>query len=136
MKKYDLSKVMKRAWELKKENTKNIFSVCLQISWKEIKEGAKMRKEITKDYENNTLTLTTSKRQKAWLAEIVGTDEKYTFNRKFLNASEDGGRWLDFKLEDGKLYCWKEYDEQQFGVVEGGKLYEISKQDTLELINK
>jgi len=93
-----------------------------------------MKKEITREYENYTLTLTTSNRQKAWLAEITGTDETYTFARKFLEVSEDGGRWIDYKLEDGKLYCWNQSNEQHFGTVENGKLYEINKQDTLELV--
>lgn len=32
-----LRKVMKRAWEIKKENVKNIFSICLKMAWAEIK---------------------------------------------------------------------------------------------------
>lgn len=32
-----LRKVMKRAWEIKKENVKNIFSMCLKMAWTEIK---------------------------------------------------------------------------------------------------
>ena len=90
--------------------------------------------ELTKNYENYTLTLLTSNRQRAWLAEVVGADERYTFNRKFLDVYEDGGRWLDFMLEDNKLYNWFESNEQQFGIVQNGKLYEINKQDALELI--
>lgn len=39
MKKYDLSKIMKRAWEIKKENKKNIFSICLQLAWEEAKKA-------------------------------------------------------------------------------------------------
>ena len=38
MKKYNLSAIMKRAWELKKENEKNIFSLCLKMAWEEAKE--------------------------------------------------------------------------------------------------
>ena len=94
-----------------------------------------MKKEITRTYENYTLTITTSNRQKAWMAEIVGKDERYGFGRKFLDVYEDGGRWVDYRLENGKLYCWKEKDEQQYGIVEGGKLYEISKQDAVEIVN-
>jgi hypothetical protein len=93
-----------------------------------------MKKEITRDYENNTLTLVTSNRQRAWLAEITGKDEKYIFARKFLEPSDDGGRYIDFTLEEGKLYCWNESKEQHFGIVENGKLYEISKQDAKEIV--
>lgn len=37
MKKYNLSGIMTRAWELKKTNTENIFSVCLKMAWDEAK---------------------------------------------------------------------------------------------------
>ena len=54
MKKYNLSKIMKRAWEIKKENVKNIFSICLKMAWAEIKKG--VNKMITtikySDYKN------------------------------------------------------------------------------------
>ena len=38
MKKYNLSAIMKRAWEIKKENERNIFSLCLKMAWEEAKE--------------------------------------------------------------------------------------------------
>ena len=38
MKKYNLSAIMKRAWEIKKEDERNIFSLCLKMAWKEEKE--------------------------------------------------------------------------------------------------
>ena len=38
MKKYNLSAIMKRAWEIKKENERNIFSLCLKMAWEEEKE--------------------------------------------------------------------------------------------------
>lgn len=38
MKKYNLSNIMKRAWEIKKENKYNIFSICLKMAWFEAKE--------------------------------------------------------------------------------------------------
>lgn len=37
--KYNLSGIMKRAWEIKKENGKNIFGICLQIAWVEAKNS-------------------------------------------------------------------------------------------------
>lgn len=37
MAKYNLSKIMTRAWELKKENTENIFGECLKMAWSEAK---------------------------------------------------------------------------------------------------
>ena len=44
--KYDLRKIMKRAWEIKKENSRNIFSLCLKAAWKEAKEENKLPKLI------------------------------------------------------------------------------------------
>ena len=93
-----------------------------------------MKREVGREYENGVLTLTTSIKRKAWMAEIAGTDETYIFARKFLEVLEDGGRWFDYKLEDGKLYCWSELSEQHFGIMENGKLYEINKNDALEII--
>lgn len=37
--KYNLSKIMKRAWEIKRTTT-NIFSICLKKSWAEAKQPA------------------------------------------------------------------------------------------------
>lgn len=31
----NLSKIMKRAWEIKKEDNRNIFGLCLKIAWEE-----------------------------------------------------------------------------------------------------
>jgi len=41
MKKYNLSQIMKRAWEIKKENSNNIFSICLKMAWAEAKATKK-----------------------------------------------------------------------------------------------
>jgi hypothetical protein len=38
-KKYNLSKIMKRAWELKRSYVDAIFSECLKEAWLEAKEG-------------------------------------------------------------------------------------------------
>lgn len=44
--KYDLRKIMKRAWEIKKENSKNIFSLCLKIAWEEAKKETSLPKLV------------------------------------------------------------------------------------------
>ena len=44
--KYDLKKIMSRAWEIKKENSRNIFSLCLKMAWEEAKEEIKLPKLI------------------------------------------------------------------------------------------
>lgn len=37
MKKYDLSKIMKRAHEIKREDKKNVWGICLKMAWNEVK---------------------------------------------------------------------------------------------------
>ena len=44
--KYDLRKIMKRAWEIKKENSRNIFSLCLKMAWEEAKEETSLPKLV------------------------------------------------------------------------------------------
>ena len=44
--KYDLRKIMKRAWEIKKENSKNIFSLCLKMAWEEAKKETSLPKLV------------------------------------------------------------------------------------------
>lgn len=44
--KYDLKKIMKRAWQIKKENERNIFSLCLKIAWAEAKEEQELPKLV------------------------------------------------------------------------------------------
>ena len=94
-----------------------------------------IKKEEVKDFEDGMLTLITSNRQRAWVAEIIGTDEKYGFARNFISEpTVDGGRWVDYELSEGKIYNWNEGRTQYFGIVENGKLYEISKRDVENLI--
>lgn len=35
--KYNRAEIMKRAWEIKKEDPRNIWSLCLQMAWAEAK---------------------------------------------------------------------------------------------------
>lgn len=42
MKKYNLSEIMKRAWQIKKTNGNNIFSICLKMAWNEAKATSEM----------------------------------------------------------------------------------------------
>lgn len=44
--KYDLRKIMKRAWEIKKENSKNIFFLCLKMAWEEAKGRVSLPKLV------------------------------------------------------------------------------------------
>ena len=47
--KYNLSQIMKRAWEIKRENRDNVFAICLSIAWEEarnMKEKEIFNKEV------------------------------------------------------------------------------------------
>jgi len=46
MKKFNLSQIMKRAWEIKKENTENIFAECLRMAWMEAKKSVAVEKTL------------------------------------------------------------------------------------------
>lgn len=46
MKKYDLHRIMRRAWQIKKQNERNIFSLCLKIAWAETKEEQELPKLV------------------------------------------------------------------------------------------
>ena len=43
MKKYNLSNIMKRAWEIKRKNNENLFPLCLKMAWDEAKETKKTK---------------------------------------------------------------------------------------------
>lgn len=46
MKKYNLHRIMRRAWQIKKENERNIFSICLKMAWAEAKEEQELPKLV------------------------------------------------------------------------------------------
>lgn len=46
MKKYDLHRIMRRAWQIKKKNERNIFSLCLKMAWAEAKEEQELPKLV------------------------------------------------------------------------------------------
>ncbi len=93
--------------------------------------------EVTDCWENGKLSLLDSNRQPAWVARINGLDPKYGLARQFINKSLaiPEGRCLCYVLSDG-AYCWNEYSEQHYGIVENGKLYEISKLDMVNLFTE
>ena len=86
MKKEMLSKVMKRAWEIKKQDVRNIFGICLKMAWAEIKEVAKAVKEKftgvarlvvdESDFNGNENFFTFKRWQKAGKDRIYMTDRK------------------------------------------------------------
>lgn len=141
--KKDMRKVFTEAHRITREMVKEYgmdyrtqFAITLSYLLNKEDEQVKLiKKEEVRDFEDGMLTLTTSNNQRAWVAEITGTDEKYGFARSFINEpTVDGGRWVDYELSEGKIYNWNEGRRQHFGIVENGKLYEISKRDVENLI--
>ncbi len=59
--KYDRKAIMKKAWEIKKENEKNIFALCLKMAWAIAKKEAEA-KELPE--------LQGSVKQVAWAKDI------------------------------------------------------------------
>lgn len=45
MKKFSLKNIMKRAWEIKKQDSQNLFSLCLKMAWSEAKAPKKAVKK-------------------------------------------------------------------------------------------
>lgn len=46
MKRFNLHRIMKRAWEIKRQDKRNIFSICLKMAWEEAKEETSLPKLI------------------------------------------------------------------------------------------
>lgn len=44
--KYNMKEIMTRAWEIKRENTENMFSLCLKMAWAEAKEAGSKKKRV------------------------------------------------------------------------------------------
>lgn len=74
--KYDRQTIMKRAWQIKKEDSRNIWSLCLKMAWEEAK-AAGSKKSIEELEELGF---------KRWT--------KGNFDRMYVNAKELG------------LVCW------------------------------
>lgn len=82
------------------------------------------------------LCLSVSKRQNAWVAEIVGTHPVYKLDRKFIDEDESGAGWKAWNLEENKIYCINpntSKKEQLFVTVENEELIELSKEQVEEM---
>jgi hypothetical protein len=79
---------------------------------------------------------------KAWAAELIGRDPKYTFTREFLNPvdtnrSSSGKTGSNtYELEDGKLYQLKpSWKDKYFATVRDGKLVEVTVKEALAIVD-
>ncbi len=109
--KYNKSKIMKRAWELKKDwSTKNLtFSRCLEISWKEAKEEAEESKFYGVKFENR-MTITACGYTRELSRWTKGSHDRVYIN---YNSGRKTEGWVDVKTgfvnlyDDGSVYCKK-----------------------------
>lgn len=114
-KKYDLRKIMRRAWEIKFRNRDNIFGLCLKMAWEEekahvAKKEARVEKkaailklrdsEIKSVSEMKLPELTGSEKQVAWAKKIRNRVQR-TFI--ILAKEEEYTRW--FIKKDGEYIC-------------------------------
>ncbi len=107
--KYNLKKIMRRAWEIKREDSKNIFSLCLKMAWEEAKEeenDIQLRKQ---------LLLSAEKEYK----KIV--DRLAQKGKKFPKTIEQRFPWFKFvqDCKDEKFFAriekrFKDYEEDHY----------------------
>lgn len=135
-----LSNVMKKAWEIKKENKDNLFSLCLKMAWSIIKNGVKKMVELTgtekqiawaKDIKTNMLTAISkfvecNKEDDSATAKIVfeaaknienETSSKWFIENRNLLIKEKGIYYFDFemmlKYQDGfKIRAFRRMNER------------------------
>lgn len=103
MKKYDLSKIMKRAWEIKKMDKRNIFGLCLKIVWAEHKLTEKNRFDFDAKPEVS-LNIKGSEKQIRWCQDIC--DKAMTYlNDNIANMIEQTRKLnTEHFLGDIKIY--------------------------------
>lgn len=75
--KYDIRKIMKRAWEIKKQDMRNIFSLCLKMAWEE----AKSRKALKGTEKQIKYAEDLQKKMMDYLDERVAHLEKVNSHR-------------------------------------------------------
>ncbi|MCM0627359.1 hypothetical protein M5J14_22950 [Lysinibacillus sp. OL1_EC] len=128
-----MKNVMTIAWEIAKEGAvkfggkvKEYFAEALKMAWSIVKLTAS----------TTTIQLAEgSRKHKTWVAEIVGLDAKYGFNRQFINGQEDENiRGLFFTLEEGKVYdvnCAQR--GREYATIRKGKVVELSQNEVKAL---
>lgn len=101
MKKYNLSKIMKRAHEIKKENRNYIWSICLKAAWAEEKSH-KSEKEMLLD------------RLNAKVIEANSNDNGYQYEIS-VNDWENYGKSRTYFAIIKKRDCSKHYSKITYG---------------------
>lgn len=108
MKKYNLSKIMKRAWELVKKVGMTI-SAGLKKAWEEAKNMAKEIKNVIVEhfYEYNTRRYSTP-----WVCAMT-EDGKHDFSKKvgaYTSSAGEEGDLVVFHPVIGQVYGWGQKD--------------------------
>lgn len=124
-----MKNVMTIAWKIAKEGVvkfggkaKEYFTEALKMAWTIAKQT------------DTTVSIQLSegsRKHKTWVAEIIGTDAKYGFNRQFINGQEDDNvRGLFFTLDEGRVYdlnCAQ--SGRSYVAVRTGKVVELSQNE-------
>ena len=125
---------MTKAWEIAAKgaaqfggSVKSYFAQSLKMAWAIVKSSAK--KVTIKLAEG-------SRNHKSWVAEVVGTDAKFGFARKFVIGFEDANvRGLFFKLVAGKVYdvnCAQK--GRSYVTVQNDAIVELSQNDVKGMV--
>lgn len=88
MKKYNLSNIMKRAWEIKKSDNSYIFGLCLKMAWEEAKTPKKSEKEILIDRLNEKVAEANSHDNGYHCTAYVSVWENYGKSRTYFSIYE------------------------------------------------
>jgi len=104
--KYNMSRIMKRAWAIKAEDARYIFSMCLRMAWAEVRNGE--NKEMTKEEKIKVLE---AKGFKRWT--------KGNMDRMYANPAVLGVRFAYYTTGSIKE-CWLHDDK--LSNCEGGRI--------------
>ncbi len=101
MAKYNLSRIMTRAWEIKKENTDNIFGECLKMAWAEAKAPAEKTKKELIIEKLEKMAEAAEERYNYIYTVYVSEWKKYGKNRTYLAVFEKS----DITKHNAKIEC-------------------------------
>ncbi len=87
----NLSRIMKRAWEIKKEDSRNIFGLCLKMAWVEFKAaGSDMLAQIKNVFPTFDIKLENKGSRKHLVFSIKSVTVKYS---DFKNCIEQHAKY-------------------------------------------
>ncbi|MGT2811838.1 hypothetical protein [Streptococcus minor] len=93
--------------------------------------------EMEKAIVNGKIEMPYSKRQGAWVAEIVGPHPTYKLDRKFIDAKEDDGFFKIWEIKENVIYCICpsiKYKEQYFVKLENNELKEYTQAEIIDMV--